>query len=118
MFLCNTDCASGLDRIYNHVFPADCTSSISTDSGPVCLVCYMLLLLSLLLTQTVQVFDFFMVSCFSTPAVETPDNLPFPDGKEVSPEIIVETLPGNGCPMLDIQLSHVQILTNIKPLWT
>lgn len=28
------------------------------------------------------------------PAVETPDNLPFPDGKEVSPEIVVETLPG------------------------
>ena len=24
-----------------------------------------------------------------------PDNLPFPDGKEVSPEIEVETLPGN-----------------------
>lgn len=46
---------------------------------------------------------------FSTPAVETPDNLPFPDGEEVSPEIRVETLPGNGCHSnsLEIQLTSI-----------
>lgn len=37
--------------------------------------------------------------CFSPPAVELPDNLPFPEGEEVEPEIEVETLPG-------LQLSH------------
>lgn len=34
---------------------------------------------------------------FFPPAVELPDNLPFPDGEEVSPEIIVEALPGTCC---------------------
>lgn len=37
--------------------------------------------------------------CFSPPAVELPDNLPFPEGEEVEPEIEVETLPG-------LQMSH------------
>lgn len=48
---------------------------------------------------------------FCTPAVEVPDNLPFPDGKEVSPEIKVETLPGICCHSntLDFQSTSVNM---------
>lgn len=60
-----------------------CPSSISNDSGA--LACHSVFSLK---------FSCLTFSFPSTLAVEAPDNLPFPDGKEVSPEIIVETLPG------------------------
>lgn len=56
-------------------------------------------------TNLIPLFDLLniLLFCFYTPAVEAPDNLPFPDGKEVSPEIEVETLPGNCGPFKHIR---------------
>lgn len=44
---------------------------------------------------------------FSSHADEVPDNLPFPDGEEVGPEIKVETLPGNLQPLSQISSTPV-----------
>lgn len=62
-------------------------------------------------TNIIPQFDLlnFLLFYLSNPAVEVPNNLPFPDGNEVSPEIKVETLTGN-CShsnTLEIQLALV-----------
>lgn len=61
-------------------------------------------------------FASFIMCYFSAPAVEVPDNLPFPDGKEVSPEIEVETLPGNCCHSntFEIQLASISLYVKLS----
>lgn len=60
-------------------------------------------------TNLIPLFDLLnvLLFCFYTPAVEAPDNLPFPDGKEVSPEIKVETLPGNCSPLNSLEICQI-----------
>lgn len=111
IWLCGTclDWTGSVLMCFHHTILHVCSSSISTDStdsGPSRLLCYVLLFLGLLLTHIVHTVNCF---AFPTSADETPDNLPFPDGKEVSPEIIVETLPGNCCRKLEIQFTPINL---------